>query len=174
MAAAGAHVRGLVEQDPTTLELAALKYSTPLGGAWAAEDAGVAWAQQGNRAAAVAWLRKAHALYQQLNAIDSAARVRARLRSAEIRVRHWRQQDRPSFGWESLTDTERRIVDLAAKGFSNRQIASQMFLSSHTIAFHLRHVFCKLDISSRVQLANLVAEQKRRSPTAAGMVAAAQ
>jgi DNA-binding CsgD family transcriptional regulator len=34
-----------------------------------------------------------------------------------------------------------------------------MFLSVHTIAFHLRRVFCKLDVSSRVQLASLAAEQ---------------
>ena len=36
-----------------------------------------------------------------------------------------------------------------------------MFLSVHTIAFHLRRVFCKLDVSSRVQLASLAAEQAR-------------
>ena len=40
-----------------------------------------------------------------------------------------------------------------AEGLSNRQVADQMFLSTHTIAFHLRHIFWKLDVSSRVQLA---------------------
>jgi DNA-binding CsgD family transcriptional regulator len=88
-------------------------------------------------------------------------RVRARLRATGVRVRHWSYADRPAFGWESLTDTERRIVILVAQGCSNRQIASQMFLSVHTIAFHLRRVFCKLDVSSRVQLASLAAEQAR-------------
>jgi DNA-binding CsgD family transcriptional regulator len=158
MAAAGAHVRGLAEQDPAAMEWAALTYSSRLGRAWACEDAGVAWAQRGDRAAAVARLNEAHALYEELEAPEGAARVRARLRAAGIRVRHWRQAERAAFGWGSLTDTERRIVDLVAQGLSNRQVASQMFLSVHTIAFHLHHVFCKLDINSRVQLAGLVAE----------------
>jgi DNA-binding CsgD family transcriptional regulator len=87
------------------------------------------------------------------------ARVRARLRAVGIRVRHWARSERPPLGWESLTDTERRIVGLVAQGLSNRQVASQMFLSVHTIAFHLRRVFCKLDVTSRVQLARLAAEQ---------------
>jgi DNA-binding CsgD family transcriptional regulator len=149
-AAAAAHVRGLVDQDPTALERAAVTYVSPLGRAWATEDAGVAWAQRGNRAAAVDRLHEAYTLYEQLGGTDSM-----------VRVRHWSYADRPAFGWDSLTDTEQRIVHLVAQGRSNRQIASQMFLSVHTIAFHLRRVFCKLDVSSRVQLAGLAAEQVR-------------
>jgi DNA-binding CsgD family transcriptional regulator len=172
MAAAGAHVRGLAEADPGAMEWAALTYASRLGRAWACEDAGVAWAQRGDRGAAVARLNEAHALYEELDAPDSAARVRARLRAAGIRVRHWHQAERAAFGWDSLTDTERRIVNLVAQGLSNRQAASKMFLSVHTIAFHLHHVFCKLDISSRVQLAALVAEHAdqdtgRRVPASA-------
>jgi DNA-binding CsgD family transcriptional regulator len=174
MVAAAAHVSGLIEQDPVALEFAALTYSASLGRAWATEDAGVAWAEQGDRAAAVTRLHEAHALYEQLDAPDSTARVRARLRATGIRVRHWGRSDRPAFGWESLTDTERRITGFVAQGLSNRQVASQMFLSVHTIAFHLRGIFCKLDVHSRVQLARLVVEQTRRSPMAAVMVAATQ
>ena len=161
MAAAAAHVRGLVDQDPTALERAAVTYVSPLGRAWATEDAGVAWAQRGNRAAAVDRLHEAYTLYEQLDGTDSMSRVRARLRATGVRVRHWSYADRPAFGWDSLTDTEQRIVHLVAQGRSNRQIAGQMFLSVHTIAFHLRRVFCKLDVSSRVQLAGLAAEQVR-------------
>jgi DNA-binding CsgD family transcriptional regulator len=161
MAAAGAHARGLIEQDPAALERAAKQYSSPLGRAWAAEDAGAAWAQRGNSEAAVARLREAHALYRQLDAADSAARVRAQLLAAGIRVRHWRRADRPAFGWESLTETEHRVVHLVARGLSNRQIASQMYLSIHTIAFHLRRIYCKLDLTSRVQLATLATERAR-------------
>ena len=161
MAAAGAHARGLIEQDPAALERAAKEYSTPLGRAWATEDAGAAWAQRENRDASVARLREAHALYRQLDAMDSAARVRAQLLAAGIRVRHWRRADRPAFGWESLTETEQRVVHLVARGLSNRQIAGQMYLSIHTIAFHLRRIYCKLDLTSRVQLATLATERAR-------------
>lgn len=162
--AAGAHARGLLEQDPAVLEWAARRYSTPLGRAWATEDAGVARAQHGDRAASVTRLNEALALYQQLDAVGSTARVRALLRAAGNVVRHWRQpaRDKPAFGWASLTQTERRVAHLAAEGLSNRQIASQMFLSVHTVAFHMRHIFCKLDLTSRVQLASLVAQQVSR------------
>ncbi len=158
MAVAACHVRGLVERDCAALELAAGRYSTPLSRAWATEDAALAIAEQGNQAAAVARLRQAYAQYEQLGSADGMARVRARLRAAGIRLHHWKRADRPAFGWNSLTDTERRIVDLVAQGLSNRQVASQVFLSAHTVAFHLRHIFWKLDVASRVQLARLAAE----------------
>ena len=73
--------------------------------------------------------------------------------------RTWAHADRPAFGWDSLTDTERRVTDLVAQGLSNRQVANRVFLSTHTVAFHLRHIFWKLGITSRVQLARIVAEQ---------------
>ena len=85
------------------------------------------------------------------------ARVRAGLRNSGVRLHHWRRGDRPAFGWDSLTDTERRIADLVAQGLSNREVAAEVFLSAHTVAFHLRHIFWKLDVSSRVQLARLAA-----------------
>ena len=162
LAAAAAHVGALVERDPDALERAAGRYCAPLARAWATEDAGMAWAERGDQAAAVARLRQAHGLYEDLGAADGAARVRARLRAGGTRLRHWSPADRPALGWASLTDTERRIVELVAQGLCNRQVAGQMFLSSHTVAFHLRHVFWKLDVSSRVQLARLAAERAGR------------
>ena len=51
------------------------------------------------------------------------------------------------------------MSDLVAKGLTNQQIAGEMFLSTHTVAFHLRQVFRKLDISSRVDLARVFTEQ---------------
>ncbi|WP_127509754.1 helix-turn-helix transcriptional regulator [Actinoplanes solisilvae] len=62
---------------------------------------------------------------------------------------------RAAFGWSSLTDTEHRVIRLIASGITNRQAARQLSLSPHTVNTHLRHVFAKLDINSRVQLANL-------------------
>jgi transcriptional regulator of acetoin/glycerol metabolism/DNA-binding CsgD family transcriptional regulator len=63
---------------------------------------------------------------------------------------------RPTFGWDSLTDTERRVADLVAQGMTNRQAATDLFLSHHTVGFHLRQIFRKLDITSRVELTRLV------------------
>jgi DNA-binding CsgD family transcriptional regulator len=159
MAAAADHARGLVEQNPATLERAAVSYSAALTRARALEDAGNAWAEQGDQDNAVALLRQAHTLYERLAAADGMARVRHNMRAAGTRLCHWSHADRPTFGWDSLTDTERRIADLVAQGLSNRQVASRVFLSPHTVAFHLRHVFWKLDISSRVHLARMAAEK---------------
>jgi DNA-binding CsgD family transcriptional regulator len=159
MAVAAVHVGGLVERDPVAIDRAAAGYASPLARAWAREDAGIAWARRGSHETAVARLRQAHDLYEQIGATDGMARVRSRLRADGTRLRHWTPAGRPAFGWASLTDTEQQIVDLVAQGLSNRQVAGQMFLSMHTVAFHLRHIFWKLDVSSRVQLARLAAER---------------
>lgn len=67
---------------------------------------------------------------------------------------------RPSFGWESLTEAELRVVGLTAEGLTNREIAERLFVSRRTVATHLEHVFQKLGFSTRVTLA---AEAARRS-----------
>jgi DNA-binding CsgD family transcriptional regulator len=74
--------------------------------------------------------------------------------------------DRPRFGLGSLTATELSVADLVAEGLTNRQIAAKLYLSPHTVGFHLRQVFRKLEISSRVELTRLVVgwNGDRRSP----------
>jgi len=169
IAAAAKHVRGLVDRDSATLERAAKQYSSPMARASATEDAGQALSAQGDHGCAAARLREAYAQYEHLGCAEGMARVRSQLRACGVMVHHWKRADRPAFGWASLTDTERRIADLVAHGLSNRQVAGQVFLSTHTVAFHLRHIFWKLGVNSRVQLARLVAE---RQPTPAGNGAA--
>jgi len=163
MAAAADHARGLIHQDSALLEQVVGRYTTARARATALEDAGRA---QGSQASAVALLNQAYALYEELGSADGTARVRARLRALGTRLCHWTHQDRPAFGWDSLTDTERTITDLVAQGLSNRQVASRVFLSTHTVAFHLRHVFWKLGVTSRVQLARMAAEQTARTSAA--------
>jgi len=60
---------------------------------------------------------------------------------------------RPLTGWNSLTPTERRVVALATEGLSNPQIAERMFIARGTVKVHLSHVYEKLDVASRTQLA---------------------
>ena len=66
---------------------------------------------------------------------------------------------RPTFGWESLTEAELRVVGLAAEGLTNRQIGERLFVSRRTVATHLEHIFQKLGVSTRARLA---AEAVRR------------
>lgn len=52
----------------------------------------------------------------------------------------------------SLTDAERRVVSCVAAGMTNRQIGDKLYVSHHTVDAHLKHIYAKLDIHSRVEL----------------------
>lgn len=56
----------------------------------------------------------------------------------------------------SLNDRERAIAQLVSRGFTNREIGSRVFLSPHTVNYHLRQMFRKLDVGSRTELAGLL------------------
>jgi len=58
----------------------------------------------------------------------------------------------PATGWLSLTDAERRVARVVAEGLTNAQAGERLFLSPHTVSFHLRQAFRKLGITSRVEL----------------------
>lgn len=60
---------------------------------------------------------------------------------------------RPASGWESLTPTERDVVRLVSEGLPNKDIATRLFISPRTVQTHLTHVYAKLAVASRVQLA---------------------
>jgi DNA-binding CsgD family transcriptional regulator len=118
------------------------------------------------REPAVLHYREALACYDEIGSSRDSARVRLLLRNLGVRVRHWTHEHRPESGWGSLTSTEKRIAELVAQGLTNRQVGSEMFISAHTVAFHLRQVFRKLDITSRVTLARLAVERELVEHTA--------
>ncbi len=69
-------------------------------------------------------------------------------------------------GWPRLTDAERSVAELVAAGYTNREAATTLYLSPHTVDYHLRHIFRKLDIGSRIQLARIAAQQVGQDTTA--------
>ncbi|MET7330136.1 AAA family ATPase [Nonomuraea sp. NPDC005650] len=161
IAVTAAHARGLLYQDPAALASTA-DQPEPWARASGAEDLGVLLADTPGASAreqAIESLDRALDGYQHIGALRDAARVRARLRALGVRRRHWDQPQRPAFGWDSLTDTERAVAGLIARGLTNRQAAARMFLSPHTVSTHLRRIFAKLDIASRVELACIVADE---------------
>jgi DNA-binding CsgD family transcriptional regulator/tetratricopeptide (TPR) repeat protein len=161
-AGAAAHTRGLLNHSRHDLEQAASILAAgqrPVATAAALEDLGWARLAGGDRGGAVEAFDRVLRICVDVGAARDAARARKRLRELGIR-RRVQSLDRPKSGWESLTDAELQVASLAAAGHTNRGIADRLFVSPHTVNTHLRHVFGKLHITSRVDLALAV---ERRS-----------
>ena len=69
------------------------------------------------------------------------------------------ERKRPASGWASLTPTERDVVRLVGEGLGNKDVAARLFVSPRTVESHLTHVYTKLGLSSRVQLAQEAARR---------------
>jgi DNA-binding CsgD family transcriptional regulator len=91
-------------------------------------------------------------LARECGATELAARALAELQAAGARPRN-----RPRAGSQALTASERGVAELAATGQTTRQIAGALFLSPKTVEGHLTSVFRKLGVSSRTELAPLLA-----------------
>jgi DNA-binding CsgD family transcriptional regulator len=92
-------------------------------------------------------LRIAFEMFDPMGMAAFAARARAELRATGERVR---KRTVETSG--ELTAQEAQIARLARDGLSNPEIGTRLFLSAHTVQYHLRKVFAKLGISSRSQL----------------------
>jgi DNA-binding CsgD family transcriptional regulator/tetratricopeptide (TPR) repeat protein len=159
LAASAAHVRGLLESSHAQLrEAVDLFERTPrrLELCSALEDLGVELIAT-DREAAIDVLGRTLALYTELGATWDAGRVRSRLRELGVR-RRLVAGDRETNGWAALTSSELTVARLVAEGLTNREVAERLFVSPHTVSSHLRHVFSKLGITSRVELARLASE----------------
>jgi DNA-binding CsgD family transcriptional regulator len=115
-------------------------------------ELGAALRRRGERIAAREPLRRALDIATAGGLVAIAERAREELRVTGARIR------RPeSSGIASLTPSERRIADLAAGGATNPQIAQALFVTVKTVEMHLGNTYRKLGISSRRELASLVA-----------------
>jgi DNA-binding CsgD family transcriptional regulator len=165
MAAAAAHARGLQDRDRKELAEAVALYEggpRPLAYAVALEDLGVATVDGGDTDEAVEVFGRALEVYAQAGAAWDAGRVRGRLRALGVRRRLVAAQ-RPGRGWAAMTDSELAVARLVAQGLTNREAAERLFVSQHTVNGHLRHVFAKLDVNSRVELTQLAGVHDSRA-----------
>lgn len=152
-----AHARGLLLGDASELDTAVrfLEQSArPLAMTSAVEDRGRLAVAAGDRRIAVESFHRALASFSALGATWDAARVRSRLRGLGVRTRV-QSSRQPQSAWAGLTESELAVIRLVARGLTNREVAERLFVSPHTVGQHLRHVFAKLGITSRVELARL-------------------
>jgi DNA-binding CsgD family transcriptional regulator len=88
-------------------------------------------------------------------ALADARRVGRELRRLGVE-RRIVSRPRAKTGWDSLTDSELKVVNLIAQGATNRDVATQLHLSPNTVKTHIRSAFAKLGINSRAQLTQLM------------------
>jgi DNA-binding CsgD family transcriptional regulator len=104
--------------------------------------------RSGQRGAAREPLAAGHDIARSCGGDALVAQATAELAAAGARPR------RPAFsGRDALTPSERRVAEMAAEGLSNPEIAQALFVARKTIEMHLGHVYRKLDVSGREELA---------------------
>jgi DNA-binding CsgD family transcriptional regulator len=161
LAATAAHASALRNDDVEQLWHAVSLFkqsrrSLALASAW--EDLGLAQQRQQTAESGIEALTQALVLFARAGATRDAARLRSRLRALGIR-RRVTTAEKPATGWAAMTRSELAVAQLTANGLTNREIADRLFVSPHTVNTHLRHVFAKLQVNSRVDLTRLATER---------------
>jgi DNA-binding CsgD family transcriptional regulator len=140
-----AAARADVGQAQSLLEQAVAKHETaedPFGRARALLALGVVRRRARLKRAAREAIQEALAGFEDLGAASWVDKARAELGHMGGRTRV-----------EGLTPAERRVADLVAEGRTNREVAATLFLGERTVASHLTHIYAKLGLRSRTELA---------------------
>jgi DNA-binding NarL/FixJ family response regulator len=126
---------------------------------------GRALAASGDIHEAIAELETAANEFDALGAVRYRDQVESELRLLGHRTAHRRSASGQGdvFGVESLTGRELEVAELVLDRRTNREIADELFLSTKTVETHMRHIFDKLGVSSRVEVAR--AMERSRQPT---------
>ena len=165
--ASALRLRALVENDPDAMLRAVEVYRET---DWSfdltetCEDAGVVLRDAGRVEEAVGLLNEALERYERLGADRDIARVTAALRQLGVKRGARRRHVRATEGWESLTETEHKVIALVAQRLSNPEVADRLFISRHTVESHLKHIYRKLGLSSRLELAALATQHSEKVP----------
>ncbi|MEV0622637.1 LuxR C-terminal-related transcriptional regulator [Nonomuraea sp. NPDC050404] len=162
LSVAARHARGLRENDVTALRRAAAEHSDLWDQAGALEDLGARLAAPpaADLIEATRHYQSALCLFERIGTVRDSERVRGRLRRLGQEPVPLRQG--PAL-WRGFSETECLIALLVSQGLTNHQIAGRISLSAHTVNYHLRKMFRKVSVNSRVELARLVNEAGRDS-----------
>ncbi|MFE3598975.1 LuxR C-terminal-related transcriptional regulator [Streptomyces sp. NPDC059142] len=166
------HARSLLDRDAAGLRRVIERYRDPWARASAIEDLGMLLMAAPERPYAESEfrLRQAAEIYRKIGSVRDEERAVRRLRKLSERAADISTDDLAPAGipaagitgarsgtegfWARMTKSERAVATLAREGFSNHQIAGRLSISPHTVDFHLRRIFQKLGVRSRVQLAH--------------------
>ncbi|WP_345595319.1 helix-turn-helix transcriptional regulator [Streptomyces marokkonensis] len=152
IAAAALHLEALLEKDVSLLQQVAASDCDERTRSSVNEDIGdlLSESSGGFRQACMHY-ETAMRSYADAGSPRDSSRVRSKLRrhdAPKTAARFW-----PSSRISVLTDTEYAVAELVAGGLTNAEVGGQMYLSRHTVAFHLRKVFQKVGAKSRIELA---------------------
>jgi ATP/maltotriose-dependent transcriptional regulator MalT len=141
---------------------AADEAGAPVEAALSRTVAGLALAQTGERDRAVSELQRAAMTFEECGALRYRDEAEHELRRLG---HHIHRRTRPGrvdgTALESLTERERQLAQLVADRKTNPEIAAELFLSQKTVETHLRNIFRKVGVSSRVELARAVERAER-------------
>lgn len=147
------HTQGVFLGDEDALRFAASLHYGRWATAAATEDlAALVSLREPSSDETSALLKAALAGYEAAKSPRDVARVKQELRKLGHRLYHPPAGD-TNRGQGPLSPAERSVADLVAQGLTNAQVAERLFLSQHTVASHLRTIFRKLGLKSRVELA---------------------
>ncbi|OKI23918.1 hypothetical protein A6A25_34620 [Saccharothrix sp. CB00851] len=149
---AAGHARALFERDVERLQAVAGRHRHPWARANANEDLAGLLREAGEAGRASAHTTVASRIFERMGAEGELARLRGVGGGGAVGA--------GEVEWGLLSGAERDIARLVGAGLTNRQVARQLFLSPHTVNYHLRGIFKKLGISSRVELARFAHEQE--------------
>jgi DNA-binding CsgD family transcriptional regulator len=159
-----AHCRGIIGQDRRLLEDAVdlLGHSQrPLALAVACEDLGTLCIRLGSISEGIHALSVAFDISTRCGARRQAGRLRWALRQVGV-IKRSAAVARPTSGWESLTEAEITVARRVAEGQTSRAVADRLFVSTNTVNSHLRHVFTKLRVRSRVELVRALLDHDKQ------------
>lgn len=152
--ASALHATGLLESDSSKLFEAANLHPDRWCWASAREDtAGLLAKRHSERDTTIRIFESALAAYTAVGATRDASRIVNKLRDFGIRrgtTRTVEHAGPPPYG---LTNTEFAVAELVSQGHTNNEVGRQLFISRHTVAFHLKKVYQKMNVASRVELA---------------------
>jgi DNA-binding CsgD family transcriptional regulator len=132
----------------------------PLLRAGGYEDLGFELVARDFRREGAALLDQSWDIYREAGAAGPMMTLQDRMRKAGFRRAQWQSAEpRPESGWPALTQAEMRVARLIGSGYTNKAASEALGISVNTTGTHLRSVFRKLGVRSRVQLSNVMHEE---------------